>query len=178
MESINNAQIGTQSKTPAQNVPAFDGKVKVFILEPETEKLCTVESWKMDRDPERAEWIAILNDKGGIILLHKKGITVNGCPVVKFNQAQNAAAAFVIGGHTGTRKDWIDVYEAIHTAGLNSALELIGGECIWSRWYWTKEKDSNQSGAYYAWFFGGNYGYLSYGNVRISAYYARVFRAF
>ncbi len=175
----------TQQKpeTPAQNAPAQSehqatGKVEVFILEPEAGKLCTVENWKKDSDPNRAEWVAIRNEKGEAILLHKNGITVDGNPEIKFDKANEAAAAFVSGGHTGSRKDWIDVYEAIHTAGLNDALKLIGGEPIKKEWYWTKEKDSDQSYAYYAWIFNGNYGYLLYGNVRIYASYARVFRAF
>ena len=154
------------------------GKVEVFILEPKTEKLCIVKDWKKDSSPKRAEWVAIRNEKGETILLHKKNITVDGRPVIKFNKANEAAAAFFEGGHTGSRKNWIDVYEAIHTAGLNKALKLIGGEPIKKEWYWTREKDSDQSYAASAWVFNGSYGSLFHGYGRVVASFARVFRAF
>ena len=164
----------------ATPVPVFapTGKVEVFILEPKTEKLCIVKDWKKDSSPKRAEWVAIRNEKGETILLHKKNITVDGRPVIKFNKANEAAAAFFEGGHTGSRKNWIDVYEAIHTAGLNNALKLIGGEPIKKEWYWTREKDSDQSAAACTWLFGGGNGDLGNGDASFGAHHARVFRDF
>lgn len=151
--------------------------MEVFILD-QIGKLCTIENWEKDICSKHAEWVAIRNEKGETILLHKKGITVDGNKAIKFDKANEAAAAFVSGGHIGSRKDWIDVYEAIHTAGLNDVLKLIGGEPINKDWYWTKEKDSDKRYYSNAWVFSGSYGSLDDGDIRVSAYSARVFRAY
>lgn len=161
---------------PAPVTPT--NKVEVFVLDPETGKLCETEDWKKDNDPERAEWAAIRNEKGETILLHKNSITMNRNPEIKFDNANEAAASFVGGGYIGLRKDWIDVYEAIHTAELNETLELIGGEPIEDEWYWTKEKDSHWAYAANAWIFYGSSGEFGNCSYRLSECYARVFRSF
>ena len=170
--------------TGIPSVPA--GKVEVFIVHPDDGSLFTPEQWKERAekdgfDPATAHWVAIRNEFGQTFALHKKQLAEGAEDSdkkveFKFDEALEKAKA--LDGTTGTRKQWIDVYEAIHTAGLNDALELIGGDKITGKWYWTQEKDSDQSYASSAWVFNGNNGYLNSGNGRISAYSARVFRAF
>lgn len=147
-------------------------KVTVQIIDPATGRPVSVKEWEKVADPTTAEAVLITNEFGQQFLLLKS----EDRKYFTFGQANEMAAA--LGGTTGTRKQWIDVYEAIHTAGLNDALKLIGGNPIRDAWYWTCEKDSDQSYAYSAWIFYGNYGYLSYGNARLGANAARVFRAF
>ena len=147
-------------------------KVEVFILAPDGKTLHAIEQWEKQEDPTTAQSVVIRNEFGQEFVLDKEALPGE----MEFQPALDAAA--VRGGTTGTRKQWIDVYEAIHTAGLNVALALIGGDPIGRAWHWTGEKDSDQSNASYAWIFYGNNGNLSNGNYRIHAYAARVFRAF
>lgn len=171
---------------PVDVPSATIGKVHIFIVHPDDGSWFTPEQWKerTEKDgfePASAHWIAIVNEFGQKFLLHKNQIKEGSDDSdkkveFKFNEALEKAKA--LDGTTGTRKQWIDVYEAIHTAGLNDALELIGGDKITSKWYWTQEKDSDQSYASYAWVFPGGNGYLVSGSYRVNAHCARVFRAF
>ena len=171
---------------PVDVPSATIGKVHIFIVHPDDGSWFTPEQWKERAekdgfDPTSAHWIAIVNEFGQKFLLHKNQIKEGSDDSdkkveFKFNEALEKAKA--LDGATGTRKQWIDVYEAIYTAGLNDALELIGGDKITGKWYWTQEKDSDQSYANGAWVFYGAYGYLSSGYDRVGAYSARVFRAF
>lgn len=147
-------------------------KIEVFILGEDGKTLHAIEEWEKQEDPTAAKSVVIRNEFGQMLELDKEALPGE----MKFQDALDAAAAQ--GGTTGTRKQWIDVYEAIHTAGLNEALELIGGDTIDLMWYWTCEKDSDQSNAYNAWIFSGNSGTVPYNNARINAYASRVFRAF
>lgn len=147
-------------------------KVTVQIIDPATGRPVSVKEWEKVADPTTAEAVLITNEFGQQFLLLKS----EDQKCFTFGQANEMAAA--LGGTTGTRKQWIDVYEAIHTAGLNDALKLIGGNHIRGAWYWTCEKDSDQSNANCAWIFNGNSGYLTYYGSRIFTFAARVFRAF
>ena len=145
-------------------------RIEVFILDDGI--LTPVEDWKQVEDPTVAEAVVIRNEFGQCFELSP----VESDKDMKFDDA--LAWARERGGNTGTRKQWIDVYEAIHTAGLNDALRLIGGDPIRRDWYWTCEKDSEQSNASNAWIFNGNNGYLYYTYTRFLTSAARVFRAF
>lgn len=145
----------------------------IYIIDPSTEQPVLLEEWRKAEDPTTAKLIVIESDEIKPFVLDKNLAIEKD---VNFDDAVKAAAE--AGGTLGTRAQWIAVYEAIHTAGLNVALELIGGKPIEWKWYWTEEKDSDQSHAYYAWIFSGSSGYVSYGYSRFYACAARVFRAF
>lgn len=144
----------------------------IDIIDPATGRPVSVKEWEKVADPTTAEAVLITNEFGQQFLLLKS----EDQKYFTFSQANEMAAA--LGGSTGTRKQWIDVYEAIHTAGLNDALKLIGGNPIRNTWYWTCEKDSDQSYAGSAWYFYGSSGIVGSGNARFHASAARVFRAF
>ncbi len=146
-------------------------KVTVQIIDPATGRPVSVKEWEKVADPTTAEAVLITNEFGQQFLMLKSEDQKR----FAFGQANEMAAA--LGGTTGTRKQWIDIYEAIHTAGLNDALNLIGGDRIRGAWYWTCEIDSDQSHAYYAWIFPGSYGHLNHDSLHSTAA-ARVFRPF
>lgn len=149
-------------------------KIKnIYIIDPSTEQPVLLEEWRKAEDPTTAKLIVIEPDEIKPFVLDKNLAIEKD---VNFDDAVKAAAE--AGGTLGTRAQWIAVYEAIHTAGLNASLEMIGGKPIEWKWYWTEEKDSDQSNASNAWVFTGNYGIVYYGYSRVSAYAARVFRAF
>ena len=149
-------------------------KIKnIYIIDPSTEQPVLLEEWRKAEDPTTAKLIVIESDEIRPFVLDKNLAIEKD---VNFDDAVKAAAE--AGGTLGTRAQWIAVYEAIHTAGLNEALELIGGKPIEWRWYWTEEKDSDQSNATGAWVFHGGSGYVTYGSNRFDACAARVFRAF
>lgn len=149
-------------------------KIKnIYIIDPSTEQPVLLEEWRKAEDPTTANKILIVSDEIAPFTLDKNPATEKD---VTFDDAVKAAKFF--GWSIGTRAQWIAVYEAIHTAGLNAALEMIGGKPIEWKWYWTEEKDSDQSYAYGAWIFNGYGGSVHDGNVRFYAYAARVFRAF
>ena len=126
-------------------------------------------------DPNSIEWICIENTKYGFkFLLHKKEPN----EVLNHPMSVERAKATHRDGRLGDRFEWISIYNAIHTAGLNDILKRVGGDTIKDEWYWTEEFDEFASNANYAWIFNGDaYGALSY-NGRYYASTARVFRAF
>lgn len=146
---------------------------KVYVLDPATGQPVDAQEWLSSENKTAAEWVIIENTRYNFrVALHK-----NGIGNLTYNDALAAAAKVCDGGRTGSRIEWITVYNAIHTAQLNDILTNIGGEEIKHIWYWTEEMDEDQSTSYHAWVFYGTFGGLGCGN-RIYADGARVFRAF
>ncbi|MBO6168522.1 MAG: hypothetical protein J6O51_00970 [Bacteroidales bacterium] len=148
-------------------------KITLHVEDPETLRLVTPEEWfdiEPCADPTAADWIRISNAEGQSFFLYKYEVPDE----LPFQKAKDAALAK--GCDTGTRKQWIDIYDAIHAAGLNQLLTSLGGDPIMRKYYWTSERDSDQSTSNYAWLFNGTIGSLNYG-YRVNAYAARLFRA-
>ena len=147
---------------------------KVYVLDPATGQPVDAQEWLSSENKTAAEWVIIENTRYNFrVALHKNGIGNR-----TYDDALAAAAKVFDGGRTGSRIEWITVYNAIHTAQLNDILTIIGGEEIKRIWYWTEEMDEEQSYSNFAWVLYGSIGYLYYGGIRIYAYGARVFRAF
>ncbi len=157
---------------------------RVMILDPKTNKPVSPESWKpASSDQVKAvEWVAIKNtDYGFVFLLHKNEPDTR--------MPHPAATEFANNYHArlGKRIEWITIYNAIYTAGLNKLLESIGGDVIRNAFYWTEELDedprswekdeSGQSYAAYAWHFHGTTGNLYTGSARFNCYASRLLRA-
>lgn len=125
-------------------------------------------------DPNSVEWVCIENTRYGFSFLLNKNALKE-----KLNHSASVERAKEIhpAGRLGDRFEWISVYNAIHTAGLNDILERIGGDTIDCSWYWTEEQDEFASYACSAWVFYGSPGNLGCNISRLGAYYARVFRA-
>lgn len=130
------------------------------------------------------EWVVIENIIYGFkFALHKKEL-MDGQ-----NYFASKIAAKRDGGdcRLGNRFEWISIYNAIHSAGLNNILKEIGGDPIERKFYWIEELDedprswkqdeSGQSYATLAWSFSGTFGSLYTYVARISSNASRVIRA-
>lgn len=150
--------------------------MKVYILNPGTKALVSIDDWSKEKDPTRANYV-ILDLGNGKARQYYKNRICDG-KAIYHAEAMEAAASFEVDGFSGftleSRRESLDAYDA-KADGFAEAVKLIGGN-IHDGVYWTRE--NVQSHANNAWFFYGAYGYLNYGYYRVGAYYARVFRAF
>lgn len=138
--------------------------MEIYVINPDNNKPVSVEEWKKESDPTRAEFVAI-SVTGGILVIKKKRLPGS----YTFEEAEKACAdlepfcgaAF----RSPTRKECLDIYDA-RFQGLDEAIELVGGYPIKSVWIWTCERDTDpRSGVSTAWFFNGTYGNLTSTNV-------------
>jgi hypothetical protein len=139
--------------------------MKIYIINPDNNNPVSVEEWRKESDPTRAEFVAIGVAEG--ILAIKK----NRLPVFyNFKKAQAACAALEPIGKASfrcpTRKEFIDIYDA-RFQGLDEALALVGGDPIRGL-MWTCERDTDpRSNVSNAWYFGGADGTLYHDSVNI-----------
>ena len=159
----------------------------VYIIDPHTKERIPADEWLAEHadDPIVAQWVAIENRAYGFTLaLHKEELASD------LNHPDSVAKveAFPLAGsRLGNRFEWITIYNAIHTAGLNDILASIGGDVIERKWYWTDDLDEDrkywktdkngQSNVTSAWIYYGTYGSLYTGGIRVSSYASRVVRA-
>ena len=159
----------------------------VYIIDPHTKERIPAAEWLAEHadDPIVAQWVAIENRAYGFTLaLHKEELASD------LNHPDSVAKveAFPLAGsRLGNRFEWITIYNAIHTAGLNDILASIGGDVIERKWYWTDDLDEDrkywktdengQSHATSAWVYGGAFGGLYTGNGRFVSVASRVVRA-
>lgn len=137
--------------------------MEIYVINPDNNKPVSVEEWKKDSDPTRAEFVAI-SVTGGILIIKKKRLPGD----YTFEEAEKACAdlAPIYDHHfrCPTRKEYIDIYDA-RFQGLDEALDLVGGDPIRGL-LWTCERDADPtSSVYTAWIFHGTYGYLGNYNV-------------
>lgn len=115
--------------------------LSIQIINPDTNALVSVEDWRKEADPTRAEWIVITTDELKPFKLHKK-LAADG-KALSFKDALEA-------GNTLTRAQGLALYNAKYN-GLREALEMIGGDPI-RGWVWTCEADDDpRCNAAYAW---------------------------
>lgn len=136
--------------------------MKTYIINPDNGNRVTIDEWRQESDPKRAELIAIENDEGKILLMKKNIIPGR----FSFSRAQEAAAAFKPKNPEGltfrcpTRKECMDIWDAHEDGTLDEAIELTGGSPL-EGWYWTCERwFARRSTANHAWIFSGTYGSL------------------
>lgn len=154
--------------------------MKLFIINPDNGQLVAAKDWRNEEQPKRANFVVIENNDGTRFMMSKKRIA-DGARMT-FDDAKKKAAEAEIDGFSGfnlgSLDNWASVYEARFIEDdmdLDDVLKLIGGDDLFN-WCWVDR--AFQSYSYNAWFFLGNVGYLTNGNVRLSTSYARVFRAF
>ena len=145
--------------------------MEIYIVNPDTGKLVTIDDWRKEEDPTRAELIAIKREGLKTLLLAKD--FVDGDKRFTFADAQKAAAQFVLEDdpfgdklafRCPTRKECIDIYDA-RFSGLDDARALLGGQSL-KALFWTCDKDSDpEYTATTAWYFSGTTGTLSYSSV-------------
>ena len=141
--------------------------IDIKIINPDTNALVSVEDWRKEADPTRAEWIVITTDELKPFKLHKK-LAAYG-KALSFKDALEA-------GNTLTRAQGLALYNAKYN-GLREALELIDGDPI-RGWVWTCEAvDDPQYNAAYAWLVTLDYGYVG-DNTKTNGFQVRLVSAF
>lgn len=140
--------------------------MKTYIINPDNNKPVPIEDWRKDKNPIRAQLLAVETDDGHLLVISKSYLP----GLHEFDEAQKAAADFKpLEGVTfrcPTRKECIDLYDA-RFQGLDEAVKLTGGDfCNRTdgNWFWTAERDADPRYASTAWFFSGIYGtlYINY----------------
>ena len=142
--------------------------MKTYIINPDNNKLVSIEDWRKEADPTRAQLLAVETDDDHLLVINKSFLPGE----YNFEEAQKAAAAFRpmegIIFRCPTRKECIDLYDA-RFHGLDEAVTLTGGEFGKpGRWFWTCERDADPNYASYAWLFSGTSGTLSNYGVYIA----------
>ena len=142
--------------------------ISIKIINPDTKAPVSLEDWKKESDPTRAEWLLIETDELKPFLLHKK--LAEGGRSFTFNEALKK-------GNKLTRAQGLALYEARYTADINTILELVDGDPI-RGWVWTCEEDSDPDfNATNAWRVTLSYGFVD-GNPKTSGYQVRLVSAF
>ena len=156
---------------------------RIFIVEPMTGKLLTVEEWK-NRAEKKAVFIVIVPGDGS----HAFAMANHDIGEYPWKKAKEMVGAMsdtlnnepFAEWDLPTRKQWIDIREA-RACGLDQVLEMTGGEKLLrdfrcGEWFWTSDvwvpvgtsaedyekKKENASGA---WCSSGNSGCAGNGNV-------------
>ena len=140
----------------------------IKIINPDTKAPVSLEDWKKESDPTRAEWLLIETDELKPFLLHKK--LADGGRSFTFDEALKA-------GNILTRAQGLALYEARCAANANDILALIGGNRI-RGWIWTCEEDSDpQYSATNAWYVTLSGGHVN-ANTKTEEYQVRLVSAF
>ena len=144
--------------------------MKVFIINPDNGKPVSIEEWRKDQDPTRAQLLGIETDEGRTILTSKSYLPGS----YNFQEAQKACEEFTTPKlassglifRAPTRKESIDLYDA-RFQGLNEAVKLTGGDfATKSRTHWTCERDADpRYGASGAWYSHGLSGFAGSGGM-------------
>ena len=146
--------------------------MKTYIINPDNNKPVTIDEWRKESDPTRAQLLAIETDDAHLLVMSKSYLPGE----FTFEEAQKACAAFTPGDQPGlnfrcpTRKECIDIYDA-RFQGLDEAIELIGGNYARRKSgnrFWTSERDADPR--YYA-----SFAWFSYGSVGILNHHYSLF---
>lgn len=137
--------------------------MQTFIINPDTKQPVTIDEWRKDQNPTRAN--LVLLDLDGYKLLMAKNHSEKE---YNWQDANKYAAEFTVDGFSGfrlrTRKENVDIYDCRFLGQLDEALKLIDGNANHG-WSWGCERDTDP--AYSdrgAWVFNGSYGNASYDN--------------
>ena len=139
--------------------------MKIYIINPDTQKPVTIDEWRNDADPVRASLIAIETAEGAPLLVLCKSYLPEP---MNFGDAQKACADYVDNSlpdktfRCPTRKECIDLYDA-RFEGLDEAVKLTGGDFAADyKYHWTCERDKDpRYNAYGAWYSHGTGGFMS-----------------
>lgn len=140
--------------------------MKIYIINPDTQRPVTIGEWRNDADPVRASLIAIETAEGAPLLVLCKSYLPKP---MNFGDAQKACADYVDNSlpnktfRCPTRKECIDLYDA-RFEGLDEAIKLTGGDFAADyKYHWTCERDKDpRYGACGAWSSNGTYGCMAY----------------
>lgn len=160
--------------------------MKVYIVNPSTHKLTTVEEWAKEKDPKAARLVAIAYENGNVLYISKNKAEKD----MEWPEAMKYAEAFTtpeinIPFRAPSRREALDMIDA-KDLGIMEALDLIGGNALSPDWYWTNERISHWLAARYnadsAWLYLGglgiiyyNYFYFAFSVVPVALYSPSVY---
>ena len=135
--------------------------MKIYIINPKTNMPVSIEDWRKDENPTRAQLLAIETKDGRLLIMNKSYLPGEH----SFEDAQKACAAFhpleSITFKAPSRKECIDIYDA-RFQGLDEAIKLTGGDYAKrSRSHWTEEQNTDPNYACLAWCSNGGDIYLT-----------------
>lgn len=135
--------------------------MQTFIINPDTKQPVTIDEWRKDQNPTRAN--LVLLDLDGYKLLMAKNHSEKE---YNWQNANKYAAEFTADGFSGfrlrTRKENIDIYDCRFIGQLDEALKLIDGNAN-RGWSWGCERDIDPAYSdQCAWIFLGDGGAGSY----------------
>lgn len=116
-------------------------KPAIGIVNPDTNDIVSVEEWKQDANPQRAEFVAVFDEALQFGLIVAKNPSESE---MKFAEAQQYAAGMMFRGkpcRCPSRSECVFLYDA-RFAGMDAALELIGGKRF-TEYVWTHEQDTD-----------------------------------
>ena len=159
--------LNTINNLIVSNIPKsyFKKNHEDYIINPKTNMPVSIEDWRKDENPTRAQLLAIETEDGHLLCMSKSYLPGEHT----FEEAQKACAAFhpleSITFRAPSHKECIDIYDA-RFQGLDEAIKLTGGDYAKrGRYHWTKDRDTDPNNAYGAWYSSGNLGSLSIGNM-------------
>ncbi len=137
----------------------------IYIINPENNKPVTIEEWRKDGNPTRAQLLAIETEDGHLLIMSKSYLPGEHT----FEEAQKACAAFhpleSITFRSPSRKECMDIYDA-RFQGLDEAIKLTGGNYAKKGCYhWTGDRDTDPNYPFNTWYSYGYIGDLKYSNV-------------
>ena len=137
--------------------------MQIYIINPDTNKPVSIDDWRKEDDPTRAQLLAIEVEDGNLLIMSKSYLPGE----YTFEEAQKACAAFKpiegITFRSPSRKECLDIYDA-RFQGLDEAIKLTRGDYAKrGRSNWTGDRDTDPNYAGVAWYSFGGIGYL--GNI-------------
>lgn len=134
--------------------------MQIYIINPDTNKPVSIEDWRKEDDPTRAQLLAIETEDGRLLIMSKSYLPGE----YTFEEAQKACASFHpldgIPFRAPSRRECIDIYDA-RFQGLDEAIELTGGDYAKrGRYHWTGDRDTDPNYDNIAWYSTGGIGYI------------------
>jgi hypothetical protein len=139
--------------------------MQIYIINPDTKKPVSIEDWRKDESPTRAQLLAIETEDGNLLIMSKSYLPGE----YTFEEAQKACASFIplegIPFMAPSRKECIDIYDA-RFQGLDEAIKLTGGDYAKrGSFHWTGDRDTDPNYPINAWCSYGYVGDIRYSNV-------------
>ena len=141
--------------------------MKIGIINPDNNAFISVNQWKEDPEPKRADLIAIINNEGTPLVVAKKYLPRKAT----YGKAQSMIERFKVKGTSlrfrlPTRKECLDIYDASMTDEFKDALELLHGnllpgELMENAEIWTQDIIEREKGIF-NWTFNMLFGTLNY----------------
>ena len=139
--------------------------MQIYIINPDTNKPVSIDDWRKDENPTRAQLLAIETEDGHLLIMSKSYLPGE----YTFDDAQKACAYFHplegIPFRAPSRKECLDIYDA-RFQGLDEAIKLTGGDYAKrGHYHWTGDRDTDPSYANVAWYSFGGLGTI--GNINM-----------